>query len=334
MMINEVDSFAELPRTDDSDLEVGDVYRVLHEPIPSSTHSGLIASGTVLKFDGRAWVPLNGVETVQNESDGKKKDVNAVGGVRNEHPYDCACMECQRRVSVPDDAARPVGDGLINGHKIVYPYDGAFTGSGECSYCGAHDFDDPCLYVSSVSSIESAIKSTSINFGEELGRGMVVEHGAARIVRRHDIQAMDADADVLGRWMPRDFVTWYVALVLRITGSSGNGGVDDTIIPGVGRAYGGMGSQSSASSESLKLGSGKKDAKSQVLLRSEWASVVKEGVDRRLRKIGRELKNKLDDNPSLVNKSERRRCSGRCGKFGESDWVYCARCGGPMREVD
>lgn len=331
-MMEEVNSFAELPRADDPELELGDVYRVKGGVFDV----GLIAADTVLKWDGRAWVPLNGFKTAQNETDGKKNDVNADGGAANR----------------------------VNGHLIVYPYD-AHPGAGECYECGAHDFDEPCegSFGSGeglVGGVDNDAESdaqgadvTEISAGwppsvirtdireqdvDEQGADVVWELGLGRIVPKdrmkvHDIQAVDADADVVARWMPRDFVQWYVALVSLITGPSGYGGVDENVVPGSGKAYGGMGSLKSGSSESLKLTGGQFRPESGVLMRSEWASDMRVKVDRKLRKIARELKNMLDDD-SKRRSYVRRRCAGQCKKFGEADWLYCAKCGGRMEQVD
>jgi hypothetical protein len=292
-MMKEVNSFAKLPRAGDPELELGDVYRVRGEIFGV----GLISSGAVLKWDGRAWVPLNGFKTAQNETDGKKDDVNADGGVANR----------------------------VNGHLIVYPYD-AHPGAGECYDCGAHDFDEPCEGPFGSGDAES----------DAQGADELWTLGSDRIVpnlKIHDIQAVDADADVIARWMPRDFVQWYVALVSLITGPSGYGGVDENVVPGTGKAYGGMGAVKSASSESLKLTGGQLRPGSEVLMRSEWASDMRVKVDRKLRKIARDLKNMLDDD-SKRRSYVRRRCAGQCKKFGEADWLYCAKCGGRMEQVD
>lgn len=292
-MIKEVSRFSDLPASNDPDLEVGDVYRVTGEVLPGDGR--LNPSGTVLKWDGRAWVPLNGVEPVQNESGGKK-DVRVDDGVP------------------PNDVHHHLPD--INNLCV----------------CGVQ-----LRYVD-----DREVTEISAGFPATVVRRM----------KRHDIQALDADSDVISRWMPRDLVTWYVALCGRITGPSGPG-MDDTVIPGTGKPYGGLGSLISSSSSSLKPDSGKRGQKSSVLMRSEWASLLKERTDRKLRKIARELKNALDEDDELRmdaaskgvggkdgvggkngRSATRRRCSGRCGKFGESDWLYCARCGGPMNEVD
>lgn len=342
-MIKEVSRFSDLPASNDPDLEVGDVYRV--------TDGRLNPSGTVLKWDGRAWVPLRDVEPVQNKSGGKKDDVNAVGaapdGDMDVSDGGVDAMRCR------------VTDGLTNGHKIVYPYDNAL-GAGECYYCGGHDFDDPCWYgptlpVGNVTDVgvwgeKEPVRQVRVDDPDWVGVGHGRLRSVDRVMKRHDIQALDADSDVISRWMPRDLVTWYVALCGRITGPSGSG-MDDTVIPGTGKPYGGLGSLTSSSSSSLKPDSGKRGQKSSVLMRSEWASLLKERTDRKLRKIARELKNALDEDDELrmdaASKgaggkngrvrgmaAPRRRCSGKCGKFGESDWLYCARCGGPMNEVD
>jgi hypothetical protein len=327
-MMKEVNSFAELPRADDPELELGDVYRVRGEIFGV----GLISSGAVLKWDGRAWVPLNGFKTAQNETDGKKNDVNTVGGAANR----------------------------VNGHLIVYPYD-AHPGAGECYDCGAHDFDEPCEGPFGSGDAESDAQGadiTEISAGwppsvirtdireqeqgadeqgaDELWNRVgdrLVPVGVPAVMKRHSIQAVDADADVIARWMPRDFVQWYVALVSLITGPSGYGGVDENVVPGTGKAYGGMGAVKSASSESLKLTGGQFRPGSAVLMRSEWASDMRVKVDRKLRKIARDLKNMLDDD-SKRRSYVRRRCAGQCKKFGEADWLYCAKCGGRMEQVD
>jgi hypothetical protein len=290
-MMKEVNSFAELPRADDPELELGDVYRVKGGVFDV----GLIAADTVVTFDGRAWVPLNGFKTVQNETDGKKDDVNAGGGLVDDDMNADGMDDDAESDAQGTDELWTLGSNRIVPNMSVLGVDGGG---------GVADVNVPVA-------AERRLSNLKI----------------------HDIQAVDADADVVARWMPRDFVQWYVALVSLITGPSGYGGVDENVVPGSGKAYGGMGSLKSGSSESLKLTGGQFRPESGVLMRSEWASDMRVKVDRKLRKIARDLKNMLDDD-SKRRSYVRRRCAGQCKKFGEADWLYCAKCGGRMEQVD
>ena len=61
----------------------------------------------------------------------------------------------------------------------------------------------------------------------------------------------------------------------------------------------------------------------------EVALGFKRRIDRKLRAIDRDIQRFLRDDV----RAGMRRCSV-CRKFGEDDWLYCARCGHPMEEVD
>lgn len=77
---------------------------------------------------------------------------------------------------------------------------------------------------------------------------------------------------------------------------------------------------------------GKSKNHAEIQFKNERAVDFRRLVDRKLRRIAREIEEFLTAGDGL--RSGKRRCSGRCGKIGEPDWQYCARCGGPMMEVD
>lgn len=55
-------------------------------------------------------------------------------------------------------------------------------------------------------------------------------------------------------------------------------------------------------------------------------------TDKKLRRLAREILALLEDRgPEMAGM---RVCAGRCRKFGDGEWVFCARCGGPMREIE
>lgn len=79
---------------------------------------------------------------------------------------------------------------------------------------------------------------------------------------------------------------------------------------------------------------GKSKNHAEIQFKNERAVDFRRLVDRKLRRIAREIEEFLTEGDGSSLKSGKRRCSGRCGKIGEPDWQYCARCGGPMMEVD
>ena len=76
----------------------------------------------------------------------------------------------------------------------------------------------------------------------------------------------------------------------------------------------------------------KRVGKTARTMREERMWKYRQKVDKRLRKIAREIADVLDGKPERL--AAARRCTGKCQRFGDDDWVFCARCGGPMREVD
>lgn len=60
------------------------------------------------------------------------------------------------------------------------------------------------------------------------------------------------------------------------------------------------------------------------------ADATKQWADRKLRKLAREIRDRLTDEGSTI-----RRCTGpRCRRLAEDTWNYCPNCGAPTEDVD
>ncbi len=157
------------------------------------------------------------------------------------------------------------------------------------------------------------------------------------------------------RMMPHQFVDAYEALCVEAYNSGG--GID-----GLPTGGGGVGSGSGGESVGMDGGLGKADGRAQGQwrtdsgvettigtvkvgkaqfkrvgktgngMRDERAFRMKTRVDKRLRSIAREILANLYESEKFSSIS--RVCTGRCKRIGESDWLFCARCGGPMTEND
>jgi hypothetical protein len=67
-------------------------------------------------------------------------------------------------------------------------------------------------------------------------------------------------------------------------------------------------------------------------LRDEKAWDFKKRIDKDLRRLAAKIR--AFEEGSRLESSGHRVCTGRCKKYGDMDWTYCARCGGPMREIE
>lgn len=141
------------------------------------------------------------------------------------------------------------------------------------------------------------------------------------------------------RILPDGFTAVYEALYVQSLddGMGGKGKVADAGIA-LGRAAGKpVGQYRVSTGERTSIGrkSGpklKKLDQTSKTLKDERAFNFRVKVDKRLRAIGREIAAFLEGQDlRLVS---HRVCSGKCGKFGDAEWNFCARCGGPMRELD
>lgn len=84
-------------------------------------------------------------------------------------------------------------------------------------------------------------------------------------------------------------------------------------------------------------GGGERRGGGQGLVRSERFVEYRRRLDKRLRRISREILAELNpdsENGSKIGVPTVRICSGKCKKIGDVEWLFCARCGGPMREKD
>lgn len=150
--------------------------------------------------------------------------------------------------------------------------------------------------------------------------------------------AMTASSDLAMRFIPKGLLEFYEQVVMEEFGSNNLGtgkAVDPNQLPGIGRRVGGLGSARSGRPDIRSVTRvGTANARRQVI-RSERAMTERARIDRKLKRIVREMKNFLAslDDPNVEAVPTHRRCAGRCTKFGDPDWLYCARCGGPMQEV-
>jgi hypothetical protein len=83
-------------------------------------------------------------------------------------------------------------------------------------------------------------------------------------------------------------------------------------------------------SGSGRSGGGKVVGKTSNALRNEKLLREKGKIDKRLRKIAREIEAMLIGE---VYVEIQRRCGGHCGRLGQGDWLFCPNCGSPMQEL-
>jgi hypothetical protein len=151
------------------------------------------------------------------------------------------------------------------------------------------------------------------------------------------------------RILPADFAVGYEALTSRSL-SDGMEGVGERTQAGadLGRASGkvvkGVGARgwrlSSGGVDVVGTRNGGSDNKSRQkvvgktakTLKDERALRFKQKIDKRLRRIAKEIHAFLENAEVAVERQ--RMCGGHCRRLGESSWLYCPNCGGPMNELD
>lgn len=90
---------------------------------------------------------------------------------------------------------------------------------------------------------------------------------------------------------------------------------------------------SSQTDRTLAAGAGGKSRNtSEIQFKDERAVDFRRLIDRKLRRIAREIEEFFVGGEGL--RAGKRKCAGKCRKIGEPEWMFCARCGGPMEEVD
>lgn len=147
-----------------------------------------------------------------------------------------------------------------------------------------------------------------------------------------------------GRILPEPFQLAYEQLWARCFSDGGVGaGVGSHPLDGswgvVGKADG------KVENAGWRVSSGKRDAVGQIAgpkqktvgktartLRDERAFKFKQKVDKQLRRIAAQIR--AFEAGSRLENAGHRICTGRCRRYGDADWTYCANCGGPMREIE
>lgn len=147
-----------------------------------------------------------------------------------------------------------------------------------------------------------------------------------------------------GRILPEPFQVAYEMLWTRTYSDGGvGGGVGSHPLDGargvVGKADGkvenaGWRMNSGETTPVGQIGGPKQKTvgKTSRTLRDERAFRFKQKIDKDLRRIAAKIR-AFEEGSRLENAGQRV-CAGRCGRFGEIEWTYCANCGGPMRDLE
>lgn len=129
--------------------------------------------------------------------------------------------------------------------------------------------------------------------------------------------SQDDDMQLCGRFMPAGFFDYYARLLEAEFGGRGLGSF-------------------SAPDPEMKVASGAQPDE-MVVIRSERALWARYKLDRKIKRLVADMHNALvdlDSHSANTSKPLKRKCSGRCGKFGDPDHLYCPWCGGPMHDTD
>lgn len=139
------------------------------------------------------------------------------------------------------------------------------------------------------------------------------------------------EVETLIRFLPRDFMLAYLQVVDLAVGEKSLGS---------GRGYDqndlGLGKRSGVQVKSEKMdhrgsaAKGKMTGGGAIPIRSESAMEARRKTDRGLRQISRTLKAFLSGSTSEV---VQRRCSGKCKRFGDPEFLYCPNCAAPMIDI-
>lgn len=194
----------------------------------------------------------------------------------------------------------------------------------DCAHCRPADPDERELVLMSV-----ADKSTPGQRGKAAGRS----RNQAKLFAA---DTESSDLEIVARFLPSGFVDLY-SRVLEIEfgahnlGSARPSNPDELV--GVGRGSGPRLSTSKV--ETRHVTRTHTASSSKAVIRSERALWGRYRLDRRLKRITTELRNLLAEiDGSDGSRPARRICTGKCAKFGDPDWLYCARCGSPMRDLE
>lgn len=147
-----------------------------------------------------------------------------------------------------------------------------------------------------------------------------------------------------GRILPEAFQVAYEQLWARSLGDSGPGaGVGNHPLSGetgkLGKAPGKVENAGYrlSSGQAVPIGKitgpkNKQVGRTSRTLKDERAFKFKQRIDRELRRLAAKIR-AFEDGRN-IDFAGQRVCTGKCKKFGEIEWTYCARCGGPMRDLE
>lgn len=191
--------------------------------------------------------------------------------------------------------------------------------------------------VITVSEAVSAVTVTGLGSGE------------GRVSR---VRQLSESMDDMRRMLPESFSTAYDVLWTTaysdggIDGGAGMGGGGNHPLNGSGAVVGVA--TGKLEGKDVRVNSGQRDfvatrkrggpdqtkkvGKTSRTLKDERAYKLKIRIDKQLRKMARAILAELDG--KNVAAAVGRVCTGRCKKFGDGEWDFCARCGGPMREME
>jgi hypothetical protein len=149
------------------------------------------------------------------------------------------------------------------------------------------------------------------------------------------------ELEILIRYLPESFLRGYLAMIDAMVGENNLGSSTSGDLergPREDQKRVGLRSELRLKSEQRDYRGGAKpvakssDRASRMLVRSELVMEFKSKLDRRLRSEARKmfalLTEKGDTKPVV-----KRRCSGKCKKYGDAEWLFCPKCGGAMEDV-
>lgn len=142
---------------------------------------------------------------------------------------------------------------------------------------------------------------------------------------RKRLRKVDIELSSVVRSFPIDFVSTYLELFDRSLRTVGSAGGDGVSVAGARRVT----RTSTNQTETRGGAKGSRSSGGSDPLRSEAALAFKSKVDRKLRKITREMKVWLE---GKATQEGLRRCTV-CRTFGEPSWLYCPRDGKPMESL-
>lgn len=146
------------------------------------------------------------------------------------------------------------------------------------------------------------------------------------------LSARSVAAEVL-LMLPRPFADTYEQVFIRIYGSGGAAVQDADTVTAPARRTARLSSSSTETRGAAKSGGRKQGVSNKTVIRDGRALAAKEGADRKLRKIARELAQAMagrDDVPTIV-----RRCTGpTCKRWADDTWAWCPWCRSATEDVE